>query len=138
MALPGEVSADSTPPTTSIGASPGQNANGWNNTSATVTLNATDNPGGSGVRQIQFVLAAAQNSGLQTVTGNVASITISAQGISVLSYFAKDNAGNLEQTQKLMVKIDEIAHLATKISPGATESRASAGKTFSLAVQAER
>jgi len=72
------------------------------------------------------------------VTGNVASITISAQCISVLSYFAKDNAGNLEQTQKLMVKIDEIAHLATKISPGATESRASAGKTFSLAVQAER
>src|SRR5262249_35037103 len=60
-------------------------------------------------RQIQFVLAGAQNSGLQTVTGNVASITISVQGISVLSYFATDNAGNVEQTHTLMVKIDETA-----------------------------
>ena len=107
MALPGGVTADSIAPTTSIAASPNPNVNGWNNTSVTVTLNATDNPGGSGVRQIQFAIVGAQNSGLQTVTGNVASITISAQGTSVLSYFATDDAGNAEQTHKLTVKIDE-------------------------------
>src|SRR5262249_45608301 len=66
-------------------------------------------PRGSGARQIQFVLAGAQNSGLQTVTVNVASITISAQCISVLSYFATDNAGIFKQTQSMLVKIDESA-----------------------------
>jgi hypothetical protein len=51
------VRTDFTPPVTTASASPGPNANGWNNTNVTVTLNATDNPGGSGVKQIQFALA---------------------------------------------------------------------------------
>jgi hypothetical protein len=99
--------ADNTPPTTTATPSPGPNTNGWNNTNVTVTLNATDNPGGSGVKQIQFALGGAQNTGWQTVVGNAAAVTISAEGTTVLSYYATDNAGNQETAKTLTVRIDK-------------------------------
>jgi hypothetical protein len=98
---------DNISPTTNATASPGPNGNGWNNTNVTVTLNATDNPGGSGVKQIQLALSGAQNSGLQTVAGNTAAVTISAEGTTILSYFATDNAGNQETAKTLTVRIDK-------------------------------
>jgi probable HAF family extracellular repeat protein len=101
------VPVDNTPPTTTAIPSPGPNSNGWNNTDVTVNLNATDNPGGSGVKQIQFSLSGAENTGLQTVSGNAASVTISVEGITILSYFATDNAGNQETVKTLIVRIDE-------------------------------
>jgi hypothetical protein len=97
---------DTVPPTTTATPSPTPNANGWNNTDVTVALNATDNPGGSGVEQIQFALSGAQNTGLQTVAGSAASVVISAQGITTLTYFATDNAGNQEIAKTLIVRID--------------------------------
>jgi hypothetical protein len=45
---------DNIPPTSTATPSPGPNSNGRNNTNVTVNLNAADNPGGSGVKQIQF------------------------------------------------------------------------------------
>jgi len=99
--------SDLVPPTTIATPSPGPNANGWNNTNVTVTLNATDNAGGSGVKQIQFALGGAQNTGWQTVAGNTASVTISAEGTTVLSYFATDSAENQETAKTLTVKIDK-------------------------------
>ena len=54
-------SLDSTPPVTTASPSPGPNSNGWNNTDVTVTLSSTDNePGGTGVKQIQYGLTGAQ------------------------------------------------------------------------------
>jgi hypothetical protein len=98
---------DNIPPTTVATASPGPNSNSWNNTNVTIDLNATDNAGGSGVKQIQFALSGAENTGLQTVAGNAASVTISAEGITVLTYFATDNAGNQETAKTLTVRIDK-------------------------------
>jgi hypothetical protein len=98
---------DQTPPVTTAASSPSPNSYGWNNTNVTVQLNATDNPGGSGVLQIQFSLSGAQSMALQRVTGNAASITISAEGTTVLSYYATDNAGNQETTKTLTFKIDK-------------------------------
>jgi hypothetical protein len=98
---------DDIPPTTDANASPNPNANSWNNTNVTVTLNATDNPGGSGVKEIQFSLSGAQNAPLQTVAGSAASVTISAEGTTTLTYFATDNAGNQETAKTLTVRIDE-------------------------------
>jgi hypothetical protein len=98
---------DNIPPTTTATPSPGPNSHGWNNTNVTVNLNSTDNPGGSGVKQIQFALGGAQNTGWQTVAGNAASVTISAEGTTVLSYFATDNAGNQETAKTLTVRIDK-------------------------------
>ena len=103
----------SSAPTTSANASPGPNGNGWNNTDVAINLNAADNPGGSGVKQIQFALGGAQNTGWQTVAGNTASVTISAEGATTLSYFATDNAGNQETAKRLTVRIDKTPPVIT-------------------------
>jgi hypothetical protein len=112
---------DNTPPTTTANSSPGPNVNGWNNTNVTVNLNATDNPGGSGVKQIQFALSGAQNTGWQTVGGDAASVTISAEGTTILSYFATDNAGNQETAKTLTVRIDKTLPVMSGLpAPGCT------------------
>jgi hypothetical protein len=101
------VSTDNIPPTTIATPSPVPNSNGWNNTNVTVALHATDNLGGSGVKRIQFALSGAENVALQTVAGNAASVTISAEGTTLLTYFATDNAGNQETVKTLIVRIDK-------------------------------
>ena len=101
-------SLDSTPPVTTASPSPGPNSNGWNNTDVTVTLSSTDNePGGTGVKQIQYALTGAQPLDAQTVVGTTASVTISAEGLTTLTYFGTDNAGNVEQAKTLTVQIDK-------------------------------
>lgn len=114
--------ADTTPPGTTATASPGPNANGWNNANVTVTLSATDDPEGSGVKEVQFTLAGAQG-GAGVVSGGVASVTITAEGITTLTYFARDNAGNQEPSKSLTVRID-------KTPPVVTVSRSPAPNAF--------
>ena len=101
-------SQDAIPPVTTATPSPGPNSNGWNNTDVTVTLSSTDNePGGTGVKQIQYGLTGAQPLDAQTVVGTTASVTISAEGLTTLTYFGTDNAGNVEQAKTLTVQIDK-------------------------------
>jgi len=97
---------DTVPPLTTAQIAPPPNANGWNNSSVTVTLNAQDNPGGI-VKQIQYSLTGAQTSGTQVVAGNTASFNVVAEGVTTVRYFATDVAGNSESTESLTVKIDE-------------------------------
>ena len=105
-----------TPPTTTAVPSPKPNASGWNNTNVTVALNATDNLGGSGVKEIQFSLSGAHpEAGL--VSGSVASVPITAEGTTTLTYFARDNAGNAEAPKTLPVRIDKTAPTVTFASP---------------------
>ena len=63
---------DNVPPTTATSAMPAANSNGWNNTDVIVSLMATDNPGGSGVKQVRYTLSGAQV-GEATITGSNAS-----------------------------------------------------------------
>jgi len=100
------------PPVTTATPSPHPNASGWNNGIVTVTLKATD-PGGPGVNQILFALDGAQSTGWQTVAGNAASVTISAEGTTILGYFATDTAGNQETAKTLSVRIDKTPPTAT-------------------------
>lgn len=100
-------SSDTIPPVTSATPIPSPNGNGWDNTSVTVALNASDNRGGSGVKNIQFALSGAQKSGLKAVAGIAASVTILAEGTTTLSYFATDYAGNEEASKSLVIKIDK-------------------------------
>jgi hypothetical protein len=115
------IPVDNIPPMTSATASPAPNVNGWSNINVTVRLNATDNSGGSGVKQIQFALGGAQNTGVQTVAGNTASVTISAEGTTILSYFATDNAGKQETAKTLTVRIDKTPPIISGLpAPGCT------------------
>ena len=95
-------------PTTTATVTPAPNANGWNASDVTVSLHATDS--GSGVKQVEYSLPGAAGS---TVTGDSADVPVTAEGISTLSYFATDNAGNAETPQTLTVRIDRKAPVLT-------------------------
>lgn len=99
---------DMVPPTTTAQVSPLPNANGWNNTNVTVTLNATDNPGGV-VKQIEYSLSGATTSAAQIIAGNTASISLSNEGVTAVSFFATDQAGNNEAIKDLTIRIDKTA-----------------------------
>ncbi len=100
------VGADLSAPTTVAAANPPANANGWNNADVTVTLTATDNANGSGVKQITFSTAGGQV-GVGSVNGGSASLTINAEGQTTVTYYATDNAGNAETAKTLVVQLDK-------------------------------
>lgn len=98
---------DSTPPVSSATASPGPNANGWNKTDVVVAISATD-LGGSGVKEIRYTLTGAQ-SGSQTISADSTTITISAEGVTNISYYAVDHIGNVETAKSLTISLDKTA-----------------------------
>lgn len=105
---------DAIPPTTSAIPSPGPNGNGWNNTNVTVMLQSVDNSGGSGVKEIHYAL----NGAPSVAAGNSVPVLISAEGVTTLTYFAVDNAGNAEAPKALIVQIDKTVPTATAtVSP---------------------
>ena len=103
------LSLDVVPPTTTAVVTPAP-ASGWANTDVTVSLSATD-PGAvaSGVNEIVFSASGAEAIGETHVSGASASITITAEGITTVTFHAKDNAGNTEAEQSVIVRIDRTA-----------------------------
>jgi hypothetical protein len=99
--------ADQTPPTTTAAVSPVPNAAGWALSNVTVTLVATDEAGGSGVKEIVYSAGGAQTIGATTVPGGTASVQFTAEGTTTLAYFARDVAGNQEAAKTLTVKLDK-------------------------------
>jgi peptidoglycan/xylan/chitin deacetylase (PgdA/CDA1 family) len=103
-ASPSPSPSDTTPPTTVASGAPA----GWTDKAVTVTLTATDNPGGSGVASITYSLDGGSPT---TVAAATTQITIAApadhanDGVHTLSFYATDNAGNAESRQSLTVKI---------------------------------
>jgi sugar lactone lactonase YvrE len=76
---------------------------GWNTTPVTVTLTATDDAGGCGVAEIRYAI----NGGTEiVVSGDSASIEVTGEGVTSISYFAVDAAGNVEPPAVLEIKID--------------------------------
>ncbi len=98
---------DNIAPTTVATRNPLPNAAGWNNTNVTITLNATDNVGGSGVKQIVYSATGAQTIASTTVSGSTVTFTITAEGTTTISFFARDNANNTETTKTLTIKLDK-------------------------------
>ena len=99
------ASADGIPPVTTASISPPPNAAGWHRTAASVALTATDESGGSGVEEIHVALSGAE-SGSQVIPGADATVLISAEGTTTLTYFAVDFAGNQEAPKTVTVRID--------------------------------
>jgi hypothetical protein len=106
------VYSDGIDPVSTATGSPAANANGWNNTSVTVSLDATDSRSGNArdllgwVDQLQYSLAGAQTRDLQVVAGHAASVDVDTEGVTALTYFATDAAGNDEAARELDVRID--------------------------------
>src|SRR5260370_5774502 len=90
-------------PTTIATPSATANGNGWNKTSVSVALNATDNAGGSGVKEIHYTIAANPE---VVVAGASTTLNFSAEGTYSIAFHAVDNAGNAEAAQSLSVQTD--------------------------------
>jgi pimeloyl-ACP methyl ester carboxylesterase len=97
---------DVTSPITTATPSPAANANGWNTGDVAVSLGATDETGGSGVREIHYTLTSGATTTSLVVPGASASVLVSPEGTSALDFFASDNAGNVEATKHLTIRID--------------------------------
>jgi len=104
------IPTDVFPPTTSA-SFPGVE---WNNTNVTVTLTATDDVDGSGIQEIHHRV----DGDPEVVTpGATAVVSITADGIHTVHFFAVDNAGNPETEQAVTIKIDTTPPDITIASP---------------------
>lgn len=102
---------DDVEPVTTASVSPAPNAADWNNTSVTVTLDATD-PGtpSSGVNHVSYTV----DGGAQVdAPGATADLDVSGAGTHTVAYFATDGVGNAESPQLLTVRIDPSAPTTT-------------------------
>jgi hypothetical protein len=104
---PGNAPLDTSPPVTSIALAPVPNTAGWNNTILTVNLSATDPDGASDVATIHYSATGPLPIGETIVAGSSASFSLTAEGVTTITYFAVDKAGNSEATHAQVVRIDK-------------------------------
>lgn len=123
--------ADATAPTTTATPSPAPNAAGWNNSDVTVTLSATDDEGGTGVKEITYSLKEGTPT---TVQGDTAQVSVTTEGETKITYFAKDDAGNTEAEKTLVVKLDKTAPSGTVLING--DARNTSKSTVKLTLSA--
>ncbi len=100
---------DTLKPTITASVAPPPNAAGWNNSDVTVTLTATDDANGSGIKSITYSATGAQPLPSTTVNAATTNVVITANGITTLSYFATDNEGNTSDVGTTTVKLDKVA-----------------------------
>jgi len=104
---PEETEADNVAPQSLATQEPEANASGWTNDDVVVTVGATDDR--SGVQEITLTLSGAQAGGT-TTPGGSAEATINTEGLTTVSYFARDQAGNQELPPKTLdVRIDKTS-----------------------------
>ena len=103
----GALQVDSIPPTTTASLSGPLGGGGWYTGAVQVTLSAQDNPGGSGVAATYYSI-----DGGPTQTYS-APFTVSGDGTHSVQYYSVDNAGNVEQTQSVSVKVDQTPPTTT-------------------------
>ncbi|HEX6623132.1 MAG TPA: hypothetical protein VF064_05430 [Pyrinomonadaceae bacterium] len=109
------VNTDGGSPVTTATLSHPANAAGWHNSNVTVSLSASD--AGSGVEEIIYTSTGAQAIVGETVAGASASIPVTAEGVTEITFFAKDNVGNTESAQTIVVRLDKTAPAVTCAPP---------------------
>jgi len=104
---------DTLAPTTIVEARTGTaGLNGWYKSNVTVKLKATDNNGGSGVKEIRISV----DGTLSTVAGSTAAPVVTGNGIHSVSFYATDVSGNTENTKSETIKIDTVKPVTALIS----------------------
>jgi hypothetical protein len=125
--------------TASTGAqvSPSPNGLGWNSTGVTVSLAATDKPYGVGVQSISYSAAGAQSIAGTTVAGASASFMVDAEGVTTVAYDSTDNAGTVETSETLVVRIDETRPTITGAASPAANSYGWNNTTVTVSFQCQ-
>jgi hypothetical protein len=104
---------DSTPPTITTRMPSSPLTPGWNSTDFDVNFTALDNVGGTGVESITYSAEGAQKVLPTTVSGGQASVRITEEGETVLTYSARDQAGNTSPEQERTVRLDKTEPYTT-------------------------
>lgn len=112
LVWPGMFRYDATPPQTTHALSGPPGTNGWFQGTVTATLTVTDQLGLSGVNQRFYQV----DGGAWMTTA--ASFLVSGDGVHTFSYYATDNAGNIEPTRTYTVGIDTVAPSVTHTLSG--------------------
>jgi len=94
-------------PVTTATATPAPNIAGWSKSNTTVLLNASD-ADGTGVQSIHYSLSGAQTDSA-VISGSSASVIISNEGGTTVTYSATDMVGNNEDPKTLLVQVDKSA-----------------------------
>ena len=94
------VPVDTTAPVTTASGVPGV---AWCNYPVTVSLVATDEVGGSGMKSVAYAVDGGEPI---VVEGAGASVLLDTSGIHTVAFFAKDVAGNVEATRSVAVNLD--------------------------------
>jgi uncharacterized protein YjbJ (UPF0337 family) len=105
-------------------------SNGYCQSSATVRVEASDQDGLSGVKELHYTV---NNGPEQTVAGSSATINVSLNGTGAanVSYWAVDNAGNAEPKNGVSLKYDNIAPTVTHVfTPAANAGGWDKGNTL--------
>ena len=97
---------DTSAPVTTASVSPAANTAGWHSSDVAVTLSASD-VGTSGVASIAYTLLNNGASTGGTIAGGSGVVPVTLQGTTVISFAATDNAGNVEASQSVTVRIDK-------------------------------
>jgi hypothetical protein len=106
------MSQDVTPPDTTSMVTGTLGNNGWYVSDVQITLTATDNDGGSGVKEIHYTV-----DGIETVVpGSLTSLSIVSDGTHTVSWYAIDNAGNAEAPEEITINIDRLAPTITGLN----------------------
>jgi Tol biopolymer transport system component len=111
--------SDTTPPATTVTLNAQPNAAGWHKANVTVTLTATDNAGGSGVQSITYSASGAQAIAQTIINGSTATIPVTTEGTTTITYRAKDVTGNVESIKTITIKLDKTAPVINITSPTA-------------------
>ncbi|MBY8874064.1 ThuA domain-containing protein [Micromonospora sp. PLK6-60] len=98
---------DGTAPVTTATVS-GTPTAGWHTGPVTVTLAATDGANGSGVARTEYQL-----DGATTWTAYTAPVAVSGDGEHEVRFRSVDEAGNVEETKKVAIKIDATAPVSS-------------------------
>jgi probable HAF family extracellular repeat protein len=121
---------DATPPTTTATPTGTAGNGGWFRSDVTVNLNAIDT-GGFGVARITYSATGAQTIPTTNLPGAATSFTITTEGETTITFFATDNAGNVEVAKTLTVRIDKTGPvLTTTLAP----STARPGDTVAITI----
>lgn len=94
---------DSTPPSTSISGVP----SGWSTANVTFSLDATDEVGGSGVKETYYILDGAAQ------TSYKAPVALTAEGQHIMSYWSVDWDNNAERARSRTIRIDKTPPTTT-------------------------
>jgi peptidoglycan/xylan/chitin deacetylase (PgdA/CDA1 family) len=126
-------STDSTPPSTTVSCNAAACSSGWYAAPVTVTLSATDNTGGSGVKQIVYTTNGTDPS---TTNGTVYGGAFTVPATATVKYRAYDNAGNAEAIKSQLVQVDTAAPATTISCNGAACSSSFYGAAVSVTLAA--